>query len=330
MPPCGPPIACTTSIGCQPDVVDARRLPDRRRQAHLPEHLESGQDPSPSGQRNVQVFNTQKLVKGVLKGASMRQFVVSNDGTRIAYETSGIGGAALIVLGALNSRKSGTKLAKLLSSKLTAVSYDRRGRGDSSDSTPYSPEREVEDIAAIIDAVGAPVCLYGHSSGAGLAITAAVKLGRRVRKLAIYEAPYALDGTARKAAEDHYLALKESLSSGHNGDAVALFVRSVGVSEAQVQAMRRLPMWKGLEKLAPTLVYDSEVLGEGHSLPSALLSRVRTPTLVMHGGAGSPQMREAARAISEAIPGAELRSLARQTHGVSPRVIAPVLEEFFA
>jgi hypothetical protein len=153
---------------------------------------------------------------------------------------------------------------------------------------------------------------------------------KQVTKLAVYEAPYSLDSHARKAAKEYYVALKEALSSGHNGDAVALFVRSVGVSDKQIHAMRKMPMWKGLEKLAPTLVYDSEVLGEGHSLPSALLSRVRTPTLVMHGGAGSPQMREAARAISEAIPGAELRSLARQTHGVSPRVIAPVLEEFFA
>ena len=93
--------------------------------------------------------------------------------------------------------------------------------------------------------------------------------------------------------------------------------------------MRKMPMWKGLEKLAPTLVYDSEVLGEGHALPTALLSRVRVPTLVMHGGAGSPAMREAALEISEAIPKAELRSLASQTHGVSPKVLAPVLEEFF-
>src|SRR6266516_4481356 len=131
----------------------------------------------------------------------MRQFVTSRDGTRIAYETAGHGRAVLIVLGALNARKSGTKLAKLLASKFTAVTYDRRGRGDSSDSAPYSPEREVEDIAALIDAVGEPVCLYGHSSGAALAIAAAVKLRKRVTKLAIYEAPYAVEAKARKAAE---------------------------------------------------------------------------------------------------------------------------------
>jgi pimeloyl-ACP methyl ester carboxylesterase len=264
-----------------------------------------------------------------LQGEGMRQFVTSKDGTRIAYEVAGHGQVVLIVLGALNSRKSGAKLAKLLASKFTAVSYDRRGRGDSSDSASYAPDREVEDLAALIDGVGGPVFLYGHSSGAALAIAAAVKLRKQVAKLAIYEAPYALDGNARKAAIEYYTALKEALSAGHDGDAVALFVRSVGVSDKQVRAMRQMPMWKGLEKLAPTLEYDSEVLGEGHALPAALLSRVRTPTLVMHGGAGSPAMRDAAHAISEAIPNAGLRTLARQTHGPSPKVLAPVLEEFF-
>ena len=259
----------------------------------------------------------------------MPQFVTSKDGTRIAYDTVGDGTPVILVLGALNTGKSGAKLAKLLASKFTVVSYDRRGRGKSADTAPYSPPRETEDIAALVAEVGGPVCLYGHSSGAAVAIGAAVKLRKDVRKLAIYEAPYAINSTARKAAEAYYRALKDALASGSNGAAVALFVRSVGVSDKQVQAMRKMPMWKGLEKLAPSLRYDSEALGEGHALPTALLSRVRTPTLVMHGGAGSPSMRDAAQAISEAIPHAQLRTLARQTHGVSPKVLAPVLEEFF-
>ena len=144
-------------------------------------------------------------------GVSMRQFVTSKDGTKIAYETVGDGPTVLIVLGALNSRKSGTKLAKLLASKFTAVSYDRRGRGDSSDSASYAPEREVEDIAALIDAVGGPVFLYGHSSGAALAIAATVKLRKQVTKLAIYEAPFSLDSDARKAAKEYFAALKGAL-----------------------------------------------------------------------------------------------------------------------
>jgi pimeloyl-ACP methyl ester carboxylesterase len=256
--------------------------------------------------------------------------VTSKDGTKIAYDKVGNGPVVALVLGALNSRKSGAKLAKLLASHFTVISYDRRGRGDSTDTPPYAPQREVEDVKALIEKTGEPVFLYGHSSGAALAIEATNKLNKQVRKLAIYEVPYALDSDASKAAKEYNSLLKKLLASGRNGDAVALFVRSVGVSDKQVQAMKRMAMWRGLERLAPTLAYDSDILGEGHSLPTALLAGITTPTLVMHGGAGTPAMRDTAQAISEAIPKAQLRTLAGQTHGVRPKVLAPVLAEFFA
>jgi pimeloyl-ACP methyl ester carboxylesterase len=255
--------------------------------------------------------------------------VTSRDGTKIAYDKAGNGPVVVLVLGALNSRKSGAKLAKLLASRFTVISYDRRGRGESTDTAPYAPQREVEDVKALIDDIGEPVFLYGHSSGAALALQAANKLNKQVRKLAIYEAPYALDGDASKAAKEYYRVLKKLLASGRNGDAVALFVRSVGVSDKQVQAMKRMTMWRGLERLAPTLAYDSDILGEGHSMPTALLAGITTPTLVMHGGAGAPSMRDGAQAISKAIPKAQLRTLAGQTHGVRPKILAPVLAEFF-
>ena len=221
-------------------------------------------------------------------------------------------------------------MAKLLAPQFTVLSYDRRGRGDSTDAAPYAPQREVEDLAALIDEAREPVCLYGHSSGAAIVFEAAIKLPNKIKKIAIYEATYTLTGDAREAAKKYDKQLKELLVSGRNGDAVALFVRYVGVSDKQIQAMKRMPMWRGLEALAPTLAYDSDILGEGHSLPTALLAGVTTPTLVMHGGAGAPSMRDAAEAISEAVPNAHLRTLAGQTHGVSPKVLAPVLVEFFS
>jgi pimeloyl-ACP methyl ester carboxylesterase len=256
--------------------------------------------------------------------------VISKDGTQIAYDSTGRGRVLILVLGALNSRKSGAKLAKLLASQFNVISFDRRGRGDSTDTVPYSPQREVEDIAALIGAAGEPVYLYGHSSGAALALEAALKLGKNIRKVAIYEVPYTTHAKERKDATEYYQKLKKSLGSGRRGDAVALFVQSVGVSKKQVEAMKRLPMWPGLVKLAPTLAYDSEVMGKGHALPAARLARITAPTLVMHGGAGAPLMRDAAQAISKIIPKARLRTLAGQTHGVSPKVLAPVLEEFFS
>ena len=258
------------------------------------------------------------------------QTATSKDGTKIAYDKVGDGPAVILVLGALNSRKSGAKLAKLLASRFTVISYDRRGRGDSTDTAPYTPQREVEDVAALINEVGGPVYLYGHSSGGAIVLEAAHKLRKLIKKLAIYEAPYSLDKDAIKASKAYDRQLKRVLASGRKGDAVALFVRNVGVSDKQIQAMKRLPMWRGLEALAPTLAYDSAVLGEGHSLPTAVLQGIATPALVMHGGKGAPSMRDAAQAISEAVPKAQLRTLAGQTHGVSPKVLAPVLEEFFS
>ncbi len=170
--------------------------------------------------------------------------VISKDGTRIAYDRVGHGPVVMLVLGALNSRKSGVRLAKLLASRFTVISYDRRGRGDNTDTASYAPQREVEDVAAIIDEVGGPVYLYGHSSGAAIALQAAIKLHKQVRKLAVYEAPYSLDGEARRAANEYYALLKKLLASGRNGDAVALFIRFVGVSDKQIQAIKRMPMWR--------------------------------------------------------------------------------------
>ena len=80
--------------------------------------------------------------------------VTSKDGTKIAYDKVGHGPVVILALGALNSRKSGAKLAKLLASRFTVIGYDRRGRGDSTDTAPYAPQREVEDVAALIDEVG--------------------------------------------------------------------------------------------------------------------------------------------------------------------------------
>ena len=133
---------------------------------------------------------------------------ISKDGTKIAYDKVGHGPVVILVLGALNSRKSGARLAKLLASGFTVISYDRRGRGRSTDTAPYAPQREVEDIAALINEVGEKVYLYGHSSGAALVLNAAIELRKQLKKLAIYEAPYSLDADARKAAKEYDGKLK--------------------------------------------------------------------------------------------------------------------------
>jgi pimeloyl-ACP methyl ester carboxylesterase len=127
--------------------------------------------------------------------------VRSKDGTTIAFDKQGKGAALILVDGAMGTRSSGSKpqLAKLLAQHFTVYIYDRRGRGDSGDSAPYSVEREIEDIEALIDEAGGSAFVFGHSSGGCLALEATVKLGDKVKKLAMYEVPYNDDPEARKA-----------------------------------------------------------------------------------------------------------------------------------
>src|SRR5260221_6469948 len=181
--------------------------------------------------------------------------VTSKDGTKIAYDKIGRGPAVILVAGALCSRSfwSGPELAELLAPQFTVYSYDRRGRGDSGDTKPYAVEREIEDIDALIDEAGGSAFVYGHSSGACLAMDATVQLGDKVKKLAMYEAPYNDDPEAQKAWGEYLENLTEALASGRRGDAVALFMAYVGMPAAQIEGRRHAALSGAMSAIAPSL-----------------------------------------------------------------------------
>jgi pimeloyl-ACP methyl ester carboxylesterase len=208
--------------------------------------------------------------------------------------------------------------------------YDRRGRGDSGDHQPYAVEREIEDIEALIDAAGGAACLYGHSSGAALALDAAIQLGKKVKKLAMYEVPYNDDLKAQAAWREYIQQITEALAADRRGDAVAAFMKYVGTPAEQIEGMRHEPFWPALEAIAPTLAYDhTAILGKDASIPTEWAAKLSVPVLVMNGSASFPFMYTTARALSQALPHAELRTLEGQTHDVDSKVLAPVLVEFF-
>ncbi len=259
--------------------------------------------------------------------------VRSKDGTTIAFDKQGAGPALILVDGAMGTRSGGSKpqLATLLAPHFTVYRYDRRGRGDSGDTKPYAVEREIEDLEALIDKAGGSAFLYGHSSGACLALDATVTLGDKVTKLALYEAPYNDDPEAQQAWGEYLKHLTDALASGRRGDAVALFMAYVGMPAAQIEGMRQAPFWGEMEAIAPTLAYDhSAIMGKDGSIPTERAARVHVPTLVLHGGNSFPFMRKTAKTLSKTIPVATLRTLDGQTHDVEPEALAPVLVEFFA
>ncbi len=260
--------------------------------------------------------------------------VTSRDGTAIAYDKDGKGPALVIVDGALTTRRSDNKseLVRLLAPRLTVLTYDRRGRGDSGDTRPYSVAREIEDVAAVIGEAGGSAVLYGHSSGACLALEAALALGTgQVTGLAMYEAPYDDEPTVRPAWHAYLAEMQAALEDGRPGDAAALFMTFVGTPADQVDGMRQAPFWPGVEAVAPTLAYDhAGLMGTDRSVPAERARHVRVPTLVLHGGDGAPFMARSAATLQQVIPGAELGTLPGEGHNVSPGALAPVLAEFVA
>jgi pimeloyl-ACP methyl ester carboxylesterase len=259
--------------------------------------------------------------------------VTSHDGTTITFDQFGEGPALILVDGALHYRaldQGIAQLADLLAPHFSVFHYDRRGRGDSTDTPPYAVAREIEDIEALINEAGESAFVFGHSSGAALAMEAAIALPRKIKKLAMYEAPYNDDPTARQAWKEYTKHLGELLAADRRGDAVALFMMLVGATADQTDQMRQAPVWPLFEAVAPTLAYDHIVLlGEDAAVPIARAARVAAPTLIMDGGASYPFMHTTATALAHAIPHAQHRTLEGQTHEVTAEAIAPALVAFF-
>jgi len=259
----------------------------------------------------------------------MDKKTLSRDGTPIAYERTGHGPAVILVSGAMSTGGTVAPLAVPLSERFDVLVYDRRGRGASGDTAPYAVAREVEDLAALIEAAGGEACLCGISSGGALVLEAAAS-GLPVRRVAVYETPYAdfLDGGAEHNAE-YTEKLTAALAEGRRGDAVELFLRLTGMGEEMIQGARQSPMWPGMEAVAPTLAYDNSVMAGG-LVPRDRLASITVPLLAVAGGASPEWMREGTRAVAEAAPKGSDRVLEGQTHMVDPTALGPVLAEVFA
>ncbi|HEX4713666.1 MAG TPA: alpha/beta hydrolase [Ktedonobacteraceae bacterium] len=259
--------------------------------------------------------------------------VTSKDGTVIAYSQVGQGPALILVDGALCYRQFGPSqdLAAKLAPHFTVITYDRRGRGESGDTQPYAVEREVEDLAALLEVVGGTAYVSGQSSGAGLAIEAANQLPG-ITKLALYEAPFVVDETGKPITPALLASLKEAVAQNQRTKAVQVFMKQVGTPGFMVAIMPLMPMWSKLKAVAHTLPYDISTVvdyGAGKPLPKTLGASINAPTLVMDGGKSPTWMRHAMQALAQTLPNANYRTLAGQTHMVKSEALVPVLVEFF-
>lgn len=252
----------------------------------------------------------------------------SQDGTTIAYDVYGSGPALIYITGAscFRSFMPVVQDAKAFAKEFTVYNYDRRGRGDSGDTLPWTVEREVEDIAAMIDASGGTAYLYGHSSGSVLALEAALRLGNKVQRVVLYDASYVHD----EAEKTEYALLCQTihtlLAAGKNAAAMRTFLQGIGMPKIFVALLPLFPGWRTMKALAPTLAYDIALTSD--LPPVARAAEVAVPTQIIVGQKSPASLHDVANQLTHAIPNAMFAELPGQDHIVSAKALLPRLVSF--
>lgn len=256
-------------------------------------------------------------------------FTTSADGTRIAYDltgpTPGLAPAIVVVDGVLAHRLPVTlAVASALGDRATTLRYDRRGRGESGDTPPYSVDREIDDIAALLEVTG-PAALLGISSGAFLALRAAADLGAGVTGVLCYEPTYDIASGEPPTDPRMIAGVEICVEVGDPGSAVELFLDVVGMPCGLLPRMRESPSWAGLEAIAPTIAYDGRILAGvtlGHRALMGRWHQIAQRVLVADGAASAASVKRAAESLAAVLPAARRVTLPGHGTNVPPEAMA--------
>lgn len=260
--------------------------------------------------------------------------VTSKDGTKIAFDKVGSGPAVILINGAMSYRAFDPTLgqvATFLGKDFTVYNYDRRGRGESGNTEPFTRNREIEDVRALIDDAGGEAMLVGFSSGGAIALeTAAVTPG--ISKVVVYEVPFIV-GEGREPLEDYLGQTSKLADEGKLDELVEYFLTTiVGMPAEFVAGMKQdQTMWNAMKAIAPTLPHDAAFMSDfmkGEPLPTGYWAKVKVPVLVANGGASPSWMHDAAEALAGQLSDVRRVTLEDQTHAVDPKVLAPVIGDF--
>ncbi|TGN20660.1 alpha/beta fold hydrolase [Leptospira idonii] len=253
----------------------------------------------------------------------------SKDGTILAYDVTGSGPALIYITGASCFRNFFPirEDVKSFSTRFTVYNYDRRGRGDSGNTLPYSVEREVEDIEAMIDAAGGKAFLYGHSSGAVLALEAALRLKHKVAKVVIYDASYVHNEEEKREYEKLRQTVESLLEVKNDSSAMKTFLKGIGMPKFFVFLLPLFPGWKTMKALAPTLSYDISLTKD--LPPLERVAHISLPIHIIVGEKSPLGIRDVGCKLAAAIPNAKFTELAGEDHMVSSKTLLPLFSDFF-
>ncbi|MBP1954535.1 pimeloyl-ACP methyl ester carboxylesterase [Halarchaeum rubridurum] len=241
--------------------------------------------------------------------------VTSADGTRIAYERTGDGPPLVLVHGTAGHRVDWREVAPALAESFTLSLVERRGRGESGDAASYAIEHEYADVAAVVEHAAAevdpdtPVSLLGHSYGAICALHA-VRETDAVDRLVLYEPPLGDVPEPEGAAADIERLLREE---GRDAATAAFLREAVGLSDLVIDSMRGDDLWRARLDAIPTVPREIRAT-QGERFDPAAFADVAVPTTLLLGGDSPSAMRRATESVADALPDADIVTLAGCAH----------------
>ncbi len=255
----------------------------------------------------------------------MSEYVTSADGTRIAYDRHGDGPALILVNAAMQFRAfdpTTTALAQAIAARgFTVVDYDRRGRGESPFGEATSLNGELDDIRALIDAVGGRAALFGSSSGGSIALAAAAS-GLPVTHLALWEVP--LGAEQGTDGVEFHAGLLERITAGDREGTQEYYMKDM--PPEWLQGLKASPAWPIALAMTPSLAADAESLAWAQTAPFAdLFAGIRIPVLYLMGEQTLPIFPAAADAVVGGIPTARQARIAGANHGYEVPAMADAI-----
>lgn len=273
--------------------------------------------------------------------------VISADGTTIGYRQTGSGPKLILVHGGMMTSAQFSQLALALADAFTVYVPDRRGRGLSGPhGDHYCLDRECEDIRALVRKTGAQN-MFGLSSGAIVALHAALTLPNEIRKLALYEPPLAVDDLSLLAWVPRFEA---ELAKGDWAAAMVTILKAIGDSSFMTALPRFMlvPFMRmaieadakedktddvPVKALIPTMHFDPQLVRETYGKMQGYRT-LKADLLLLGGTQSQGYLKAALNALSAILPNAQRITLQRTGHlaannGGQPQRVAQELRRFF-
>ena len=254
------------------------------------------------------------------------QRIPSPAGATVSYDQYGSGPPLVLVHGAFSDHQTNWEFVKpLFETQFTVYAIARRGRGETDATEGHSLEDESRDVVAVIQSIGEPVFLLGHSYGAQTALAAAAKVPDRVRKLVLYEPAWP------RVVGKEALARLEALAQAGDweGFAVTFFRDRLSVPVEELDELRATELWPPIIADAPASLGDLRALSR-YDFNVERFRELRVPVMLQIG-TESPRDLYVTDALAAVLPNVRIEALPGQAHEgmtTAPKMYAEAVSRF--